>query len=301
MLKIALSLFVLVIAGTAIWFFWLGGPAQLDWADRIYRAGGERVRAVVETNIHYGPDGDPQQVYDVYHPTATGWNGSQCGEATFPTLIFFHGGSWRDGDKDSYAFVGRAFAERGFYVVVAGYRKLPKARYPDFVKDAARVIADIHKAPRECADPAKLYLMGHSAGAHIAMLAALDPQWLAAEGIDSSVISGVIGLAGPYDFYPFTTDAARQALGHWPKPDETQPIHYARKDAPPMLLLHGTGDETVKPRNSRRLADAIQALGGSAATRFYSGIDHADIIMAVARPFRSKAPVIDDVVAFAGK
>lgn len=298
MLKYMVLALFITLAGASIWFFRLGGPAQLDLADRWYWGDGERKRAVIETNIHYGPDGDPKQQYDVYHPVSTGRSGMQCGDRKYSTLIFFHGGSWREGDKDSYGFIGRAFAERGFYVVIADYRKAPKAHFPDFVKDAARIIADIHKTPRECADPSKLYLMGHSAGAHIAMLATLDKKWLSAEGLDSSIISGVIGLAGPYDFYPFTSDAAREALGNWPEPSETQPITYARKDAPPLLLLHGSRDETVRPRNSKVLAAAIDEAGGKAQAKIYEGIDHADIIMAIARPFRKKAAVIDDAVAF---
>jgi acetyl esterase/lipase len=298
MLKYILLVLFIALAGTGIWFFRLGGPGQLDLADRWYWGGEGRKQGLFETNIHYGPDGDPKQRYDVYHPVATGWNGAQCGNRKYPVLIFFHGGSWRDGDKDSYGFVGRAFAERGFYVVIADYRKAPKAHFPDFVNDAARVIADIRKTPRQCADPSKLFLMGHSAGAHIAMLAALDKQWLAAEGLDSAIISGVVGLAGPYDFYPFTSEAAKDALGNWPEPAETQPINYARQDAPPLLLLHGNRDETVRPRNSQMLAMAVHDAGGKARVMIYDGIDHAEIIMAVARPFRKKAPVIDDAVHF---
>jgi acetyl esterase/lipase len=298
MIKYSLLALLVILIALAIWFIRLGGPAQLDLADRLYWGGGERKPAVVETNIHYGPDGDPAQVYDVYHPVAAGKTGADCSQQTFPTLIFFHGGSWRDGNRHNYGFVGRAFAERGFYVVVTDYRKLPTARYPDFIKDAARVIADIHKTPRPCADPSQLYLMGHSAGAHIAMLAALDNQWLADEGVNRNIIAGVIGLAGPYDFLPFTTDAAKAALGQWPKPEETQPIHYAHGDTPPLLLLHGDIDETVKPRNSAALAKAILSQNGKAQTRIYSGVDHADIVMAIARPFRQKASVIEDVVAF---
>jgi acetyl esterase/lipase len=298
MMKYLLITLFMVLLSAGIWFFRLGGPAQLELADRWYWGGDERKRAVVEIDIHYGPGGDPEQQYDVYHPIGAGPIGEDCTDRKYPTLIFFHGGSWRDGNKDSYGFVGRAFAERGFYVVVANYRKLPKARFPDFVEDAARVIANVHKTVRPCADESKLYLMGHSAGAHIAMLAVLARKWLAAEGLDGTIISGVIGLAGPYDFYPFTSEAAQAALGAWPTPQETQPISYASKNAPPLLLLHGSRDETVKPRNSRILAAAVNKAGGAAETRLYQGIDHADIVMAIARPFRKKAPVIEDAIAF---
>jgi dipeptidyl aminopeptidase/acylaminoacyl peptidase len=87
-------------------------------------------------------------------------------------------------------------------------------------------------------------------------------------------------------------------LGQWPDLTETQPITYARADAPPLLLLTGDKDTVVKPRNSKALSDKIQALGGQQQLKIYPDVGHADIIMAVARPFRTKAPVVADVVNF---
>ncbi len=296
--KILLAVLLLAVLAFGIWFYRLGGPAQLDLADRWYWGKGDSAQPMVETDIAYGSGDDPRQRYDVYHPANADGMESDCEGRRYPTLIFFHGGSWRDGDKDSYAFVGRAFAEQGFYVVVADYRKSPQWRFPSFVEDAARVIADVHRNPGRCADPSRLYLIGHSAGAHIAMLATLDRKWLRAEGLDPSILAGVIGLAGPYDFYPFTSDAARIALGQWPKPDDTQPIQFARGDAPPLLLLTGDADTTVKPRNSERLMAKVESLRGVAVKKLYPGIGHSGIIMAISRPFRSLAPVVKDVVDF---
>lgn len=272
----------------------MAGPAQLELADRLWPGRADAPKVV--RGIAYG--GDPMQAYDVYSPNGTG---TECSGQTRSTLIFFHGGSWRDGDRGSYGFVGRAFAERGFHVVVADYRKMPAARFPAFVEDAASAIAHVHRNLPACADPKRLFVAGHSAGAHIAMLAALDRKWLAAHQLDTNIIAGVIGLAGPYDFYPFTSDAARAALGAWPVPRETQPIHYARGDAPPLLLLTGDADTTVKPRNSSALAKAVTDSGGSAKVRRYAGITHSGIVMAIARPFRGKAPVIEDVLAFTAR
>jgi acetyl esterase/lipase len=270
----------------------LAGPRQLDLADSYWP--GKHATIAVERGITYAK-ADPAQRYDLYSPAGFARN---CTAGSHPTLIFFHGGSWRDGNRASYGFVGRAFAERGFHVVVADYRKMPDAPFPAFVEDAAAAIAYVHRHLPPCADPQRLYVSGHSAGAHIAMLAVLDPKWLAAQKLDSAVVAGVIGLAGPYEFYPFTSDAARAALGQWPEPHETQPIHYARGDAPPLLLLSGDADTTVKPRNSRVLAKTITEKGGPALVRFYEGITHSGIVMAIARPFRGKAPVIDDIIAF---
>jgi acetyl esterase/lipase len=291
MLKYLLFALVLAIVTLGIWFFRLGGPSQLELADR-YWPGATEFKGLVAFSDNS----------DTYLPIAFGKGTpfEDCNGPKFPTLIFIHGGSWRDGDRRSYAFVGRAFAARGIITHIIDYRKLPRHRFPVFIEDAAREVAAIYAdmTPNGCADPKRIYVMGHSAGAHIATMIALNPQWLASEQRNPSIIAGVIGLAGPYDFYPFTSDAAKEAFGDWPAPQETQPISYARKDAPPMLLLHGSRDQTVKPRNSKVLAAAINEAGGKAQAKIYDGIDHADIIMAIARPFRKKAPVIEDAINF---
>jgi acetyl esterase/lipase len=242
------------------------------------------------TSIAYG-DGARQKL-DIYLPKQNADSGSAV-------LIFFHGGSWHDGEREGYGFLGRAFAARGFVTVIADYRKAPSVRFPAFVQDTASAIAWVHaNIVKYDGDADRIFVMGHSAGAHIAMMTALDPQWLAANNLAPDVIKGVIGLAGPYDFLPLTTDSSKFALGQWPDLKETQPITYARGDAPPLLLLTGDKDTVVKPRNSKILSEAIQALGGQQQLRIYPDVDHADIIMAVARPFRQKAPVVSDVVNF---
>ncbi|MFN3452539.1 MAG: alpha/beta hydrolase, partial [Sphingorhabdus sp.] len=207
--------------------------------------------------------------------------------------------AWRDGEREGYGFLGRAFASRGFVTVIADYRKSPAVRFPAFVDDTAAAIAWVHaNIGKHQGNKDRIFLMGHSAGAHIAMMAALDPRYLKTQGIDAAVIKGVIGLAGPYDFLPLTTDSSKIALGQWPELTETQPITYARADAPPLLLLTGDKDTVVKPRNSKILSERIATLGGKQQLKIYPDVDHADIIMAVARPFRNKAPVIADVTNF---
>jgi acetyl esterase/lipase len=244
--------------------------------------------------IAYGKDA--RQQLDIYVPEG------KAG-ADYPVLIFFHGGAWRDGERDGYGFLGRAFAARGIVTVIADYRKTPKVRFPAFIEDTASAIAWVNaNIGRHRGDASRMFIMGHSAGAHIAMMAALDKRWLEVEGLDPSIIKGVIGLAGPYDFLPLTTDSSKIALGQWPDLTETQPITYARGDAPPLLLLTGDIDTVVKPRNSKVLSARIEALGGKQQLKIYPAVDHADIVMAIARPFRAKAPVLADVTEFiAGK
>ena len=289
MIKYILIALLIGLVGSGIWFWSKSDPQKLDFADRM-APGAVEVAAQPVTDIAYG--NDARQKLDIYAPTAKA-------KTPRPVLIFFHGGAWRDGEREGYGFLGRAFAARGFVTVIADYRKAPKALFPAFVQDTASVVAWVHaNVGNHKGDANRIYLMGHSAGAHIAMMTALDPQWLAADNLKPDIIKGVIGLAGPYDFLPLTTDSSKIALGQWPDLTETQPITYARADAPPLLLLTGDKDTVVKPRNSKVLSEKIQALGGQQQLKIYPGVDHADIIMAVARPFRNKAPVVEDVVNF---
>lgn len=289
MIKYIVFVLILALVGSGIWFWSKTDPQKLDFADRM-APGPVEYRQAPLTSIAYGDDA--RQKLDIYLP-------KQNAAGASAVLIFFHGGSWHDGEREGYGFLGRAFAARGFVTVIADYRKAPSVRFPAFVQDTASAIAWVHaNIAQYDGDADRIFVMGHSAGAHIAMMTALDPQWLAANNLAPNVIKGVIGLAGPYDFLPLTTDSSKIALGQWPDLTETQPITFARADAPPLLLLTGDKDTVVKPRNSKILSEKIQALGGQQQLRIYPDVDHADIIMAVARPFRQKAPVVSDVVNF---
>src|ERR1700679_3446169 len=116
-------------------------------------------------NIAYGPD--PQQRLDVYVPESAALEPR-------PMVLFWHGGRWRYGDKADYRFVGAALAELGYVTVVANYRHYPQIKMPGFMQDAAQAAlwAGSH-ANDYGGDPERLYVMGHSAGAHLAALVTL--------------------------------------------------------------------------------------------------------------------------------
>lgn len=214
-------------------------------------------------------------------------------DETRPVLLFIHGGSWASGDPEDYAFVGRAFAPRGYIVVEAGYRLGEAGRYPAMLEDGASALAWIAEHITEYGgDPSRIYVMGHSAGAYNATMLALDPRWTAGRGLPADTIKGVIALAGPNDFHPFDTEASRAAFGHAQHPEDTQPINHVRPDSPPMLLIHGEEDTTVKPRNSRVLAKALEQVGAVVETRFYPGWDHSDPLLALGSPWRKRRDVV---------
>lgn len=242
----------------------------------------------VATGVAFGSD--PRQKLDIYSP---------AGARNAPVVIFFYGGSWQTGQRADYAFAARALAARGFVAVVPDYRLVPAVRYPAFVEDGAAATAwAAANIARHGGDPARIGVAGHSAGGYIALMLALDQRWLAAAGAPGAV-KAAVGLAGPYDFAPFEPGgAAAAAFGHEPDAGMTQPITHARADAPPVLLLTGDADDTVRPRNAIALAAALTAKGAAAETRVYPGVGHIGIILAVSKPFRGKAPALADTADF---
>lgn len=258
-------------------------PARLlSGLDRVTGGGAGSRR--VASGVPFGSHG---QRLDVYAP---------AGEGPWPVVVFFYGGSWQAGTRGGYAFAGRALAGQGFVTVVPDYRKVPTIRFPAFVEDGAEAVAwTAANIPKFGGEPDTIGVSGHSAGAYIAVLLALDTRYLAAAGAPGAIKAGV-GLAGPYDFLPLTGAAIPAMQGA--DPEETQPIRFARKDAPPLLLVTGTDDTLVRPRNAKRLAARLKELGAPAEFRDYAGLDHSEVVMALSQPFRGKGSVLADMSAF---
>lgn len=220
-------------------------------------------------------------------------------------VVFWHGGRWSFGDKSDYRFVGAALTELGCVAVLPNYRHYPEVKMPGFMDDAARAAqwAGEHAADYG-ADPQRLFLMGHSAGAHMAALVTLDRRYFAALAPPPLArppqIAGVIGLSGPYDFLPLQEADVKDMFGPPPLYPDSQPINFVRPDAPPMLLVHGLRDDTVLPRNSRNLAAALQKLGVPVTLDLYPKLGHSDTAAALSAPLRGRAPILAAIGAFIG-
>ncbi|WP_338466919.1 alpha/beta hydrolase [Novosphingobium sp. ZN18A2] len=278
----------LVAAGYGAFRYALATDAVglLDAGDRLFR-GESQIRTVARA--HYGQD--PAQKLEMVLPAGA--------KGPLPIVVFIHGGGWDSGDPCSYRFVARALAPHGYAVVLAGYRLYPHARYPAMLEDGAgalRWVAD--HAAAHGGDPSRIVLMGHSAGAYNAVMLALDRQWLGREGLSADALRGVVGLSGPYDFYPFDKPSSIHSFGEAADPQATQPVNHARGDAPPLLLLSGDGDTTVKPRNSLALAKAMTAAGEPTQAIILKGVNHTGMVMKLAQPFARDARVIDAVLPF---
>ena len=286
---IALGLFALVLVIGSMLAF-TSPPRLLSLYDRA-RGGTAGAQQVAE-GVAFGSHG---QMLDIWAPET-------AGGAARPVVIFWYGGGWAKGDRTSYAFAGRALARAGFLVVIPDYRKVPQVHFPAFLEDGAEAAAWVEDNIAQFGgDPRRLAFMGHSAGAYEAIMLALDSKRLVAAGADPANVKAAVGLSGPYDFYPFTSDRAINAMSQWPRPEETQPITFARADAPPLLLVTSDGDETVRPKNANNLGAKLRERGAPVEVKNYGPLDHEEIVMALSVPFRSKGPVLADSVAFLRK
>lgn len=248
----------------------------------------------VARDLDYGAD--PRQRFDLYAPDVD--VDVDVAGPSLPVLVFFYGGGWDSGAKDLYGWAAQALAAQGFVVAVPDYRLVPQVLFPVFIEDAAAAVARVAEvAAAYGGDPARLGVIGHSAGAHLAMMITLDRSYMAAVG-KPDLIRATAGLAGPYDFLPFDVASSINAFGQAPDPVQTQPLHFARADAPPLWLGHGTADVIVHDEDTLLLDARMRELGGRCEAKLYPGLSHEDLIATFSPLFRRKAPVLADVSAF---
>lgn len=247
---------------------------------------------VLATNLPF--DDETRLRLDVYTP---------AGEVRdAPVVVFFYGGRWTTGSKDDFRFVGQALAVQGFVAVIADHRKYPEVRFPVFVEDAARAVRWTHRnITRFGGSPDKLFVMGHSSGAHLAAMLALNGEYLKAVGGSRGWLKGMIGLAGPYDFMPITAPDLRDMFGPPERFPESQPIFFVDGQNPPLLLMHGEDDEDVWVKNTRNLAKAVGEAGGGVETVIYPKLGHRWIIAAISAPLRSRNDVISHIREFVNR
>ena len=248
----------------------------------------------IERAIRYMPG--ERGTYDLYVPDGA--------SAATPAVVFIYGGSWDSGTKEMYLFVGQSLAREGFIVAIPDYRVFPAVVFPGFVEDAAKATAAIGRGLEDGlggvpAGRRPLFLMSHSAGAEIAALLALDAHYLRDAGFSPDRLAGFVGLSGPYDFLPLKEERYKRIFPEATR-ERSQPVNFARRGAPPTLLLAGLADTTVDPENTRSLRRALRAAGAAVTARFYPGVDHAGTItaFATALPLGGGAAVREEVLRF---
>ena len=270
----------------AVFLSVLGGCADVFYAT--VGSFGESKNVVERHNLTF--DAKHALQLDVYAPAKA---------AQAPVVVFFYGGSWEEGKRRWYRYVGNALASNGVVAIIPDYRKFPDVRFPSFMHDAARAVAWVREHAAEFgADPQRIFVMGHSAGGQIAALLAADKRYLADVQMQPRDLAGMIGVAGAYAFLPFVDDEAEifgdDAKGRF----DSQPINFIDGDEPPMLLLQGSDDDEVTPNNAEAMAERAQAMDGTAVLKLYPGIGHSSILLSFARGRASHVPALVDTLEF---
>lgn len=226
-----------------------------------------------------------RQALDIYAPDVP--------KANAPVVMFVHGGSWDEGDKKVYKFIGEAFASEGYITVIPNYRLYPEAVYPDFINDTAAAIAFTAKRFDR-----PVIVIGHSAGAYNAMMVTVDPNYLKAQGREvCTIIAGTVGLAGPYGAFPLTEEPYITIFPNKHMGDDA-PVQMKLGPTPPLFLPIGDKDTTVSDLHGRELAKKMTARGGKAEFKLYPGLNHTDMAKVLSKYFDDDSTLKADILGF---
>jgi len=250
--------------------------------------------AFSQTKIVYGTVYGPEawQRLDIYIPR-------ERGDRRLPVVVFFYGGRWTTGKKEYYRFAGDAFAKQGYIAVIPDYSKYPRVHFPAFVEDGAKAMAWVYDHTADYGgNPDRIFVAGHSAGAHIGALLSANPAYLTRQGKErSAVVRGFAGLAGPYAFTPDEPDL-QDIFGPPERYPAMQVTTFIDGTQPPMLLLYGDADTAVRRFNLDRLETRIREKGGIVKSVIYPGVGHLWIVAALSWVNFRAPPVLDDMIAF---
>ena len=246
----------------------------------------------IEHDLSYLAPGRKEKL-DLYQPSAR-----PAGEIS-PAVVIIHGGGWVGGDKSSEReFVtGTTLAKAGYVCISIEYWKEAENRWPTNLQDCKNAVRWLRvNAAKLQVDPARIGVIGGSAGGHLALMVAytagdaqIDPKPLY-PGVSDQVSACV-------DMYGISNILTRQGTDASGKPDgrplgETQlfrekpadapekwksasPVSHIRHDSPPTLILHGTADTTVDRDQSTELHAALTAAGVESKLIMAEGANHA--------------------------
>ena len=233
----------------------------------------------VTHDVIYGDAGDRPLKLDLYEPGA---------ERRGAAAILVHGGGWVQGSKAMLADHAKALARDGFTVFVPEYRLTPEAVWPAQIHDVKRAIRWVRtQAARLGFDADKIVLQGHSAGAHLVLLAAGTPDdpGLDPPEADRAVAAHAAAVVAIYPPVLLYRGEARPsggtravALKGADVSDEVaalaSPITHVGPDFPPVMLLHGDADKVVPVSASRRFEEALRSAGGRVDSHIFAGLPH---------------------------
>lgn len=247
----------------------------------------------VQRDIPYIPDGDTAQRLDLYTPDTPA-------DKPQPLLIWIHGGGWSGGSKNGCRFQGEV--RRGYIVASVEYRFSQKAAFPAQIQDCQAALRFLKaNAAKYNIDPSHVGIGGDSAGGHLVALlgtaggkSAFPP--IGGNEDQDTRVQAVVDFYGPTDFCDVIeqaqADTAAKNIFNWnhgdpysslihaklgedkEKCEAVSPVHYASKDNPPFLILHGDHDTLVPFAQSQELADLLKKEAVQVTLQRFPGAGH---------------------------
>ena len=211
----------------------------------------------MEKDVVVGKGGDTDLHCDIYRPPA--------GTEKHMALVHFHGGGFARGSKEAIASQVMPITARGYVSIAAQYRLSGVAKWPSQIEDAKTHIrwARAHASSLGI-DPQRIAIVGHSAGGHIALFTAGQPD---------------AGLAACVAFYP-QTDVKNVAQALLPPGsdeaaiNDASPVTHIKEGYPPTVIFHGLSDVTIPPENSQRLLQVLRGAKVASELHTFAGVPH---------------------------
>jgi acetyl esterase/lipase len=220
-------------------------------------AAAAQVRVIADVDYVAATDyADKKDRLDIYIPERA---------TKAPVIVSIHGGGLRAGDKSGQTFVGQRFASAGNVTVVVNHRLSPSVMHPAHIEDIAMAVAWVKRnIGQHGGDPDNLFVIGHSAGAYLAALLALDPRYLAAHGLTPRDVRGFVPVSGFFyvDRTGVAPDRPRDVWGTDVKVwKDASPATFIGPRVPPMLLLYADGDDEWRRQQQADFAKALKDSG----------------------------------------
>jgi len=224
----------------------------------------------LHTNLHYGEH--KTQSLDLYLPINTAKN---------RLMVYIHGGYWQELSKEESCFAATNFQQQGFHFAVLDYTLAPDASITDIVEENRQAIAWLYKnASRFGYDPEQIYVVGSSAGAHLAMMM-LQTHWSDyVPAYQDNIIKGLCAVSGIYDLEPLLPTYVNDALKMDSDEAKTNsPILQPLPKPVPVIIAFGDIETDEFKRQSKMMTEKLQHKGFKVKFKQIEERNHFDVIL----------------------
>jgi arylformamidase len=227
----------------------------------------------------------PPETYDYGDTHAAALDVFRAHRPRAAMQVFIHGGAWRGLSKDDSAFAAETFVRAGAHFVALDFALLPVATLDEMVDQVRSAVAWLYRYAGDLeADPERIFVSGHSSGAHLAA-AVITTDWKARFGLPQAVVKGALCVSGIYDLEP----VRRSARNSYVRLDDAlvgalSPARHVDKVTCPVAVAFGNHESDEFKRQGRDFAAALERRHNPVQLIEADGVNHFEIINTLAKP-----------------